>query len=185
MLPPAANPSPIPTITILAVTRDDQVTILAQDYPDDTEFQVRMGEVGTNGIHGFVVDRFNSGNGGAFMLTFDIPEKMYGEKQIAIRLESENGYYSYNWFDNANTGTIANTTDPQFTSASYIVTKKDVTIYSGPSKNNPVIGSIDKGQRIKVTGMSADGGWWQVMCPDGTAGSCWVSAKSKFTSPSA
>jgi uncharacterized protein YraI len=181
---PSSNPAAIPSISIVAVACDDQVTVLGENYPAHTELKVRMGESGTSGINGIVVEHLNSGDGGTFMATFAIPAELYGEKQIAIRLESENGYYSYNWFDNDSSVIASTSVVPQSTNVNYILAQKDVSIYTGPSKNDSIIGSIDKGQRIKVTGISADGTWWRVICPDGTAGSCWVSAKSKFTKPS-
>jgi hypothetical protein len=139
--------------------------------------------MGTQGIDGFVVDTINSGKGGSFTITFDIPEKFYGEKKIAIRLESKEGYYSYNWFENSNSGNVSNPANPQPTNVKYVIAQQDVTIYSGPSKNYRILGTIAEGQIVKVTGISEDGNWWQVICPDGTTGSCWVSAKPKFTTP--
>ena len=43
----------------------------------------------------------NSGVGGTFTATYPIPAQLAGTPQIAIRLQSASGYYSYNWFFNA------------------------------------------------------------------------------------
>ena len=59
-----------------------------------------MGENGTEGINGIRIDTINSANGGAFVVTFEIPKELREEEIIAIRLESESSYYSYNWFLN-------------------------------------------------------------------------------------
>jgi hypothetical protein len=60
-----------------------------------------MGKMGTRGIGGTQVTTFNSGIGGSFEGTFDIPAALAGEYQIAIRLESvTGGFYAYNWFFN-------------------------------------------------------------------------------------
>lgn len=181
---PVPDAGVIPTISILAVVRHSHVIIRTHNYPANTDFKVRMGESGTKGIDGIVVENFNSGNGGTLTLTFDIPEQLYGEKQIAIRLESKNGYYSYNWFDNATFGNAPSPTDPQPTNVKYITALKDIEVYSGPSKNFRVIGTFEKGETVQVTALSVDGYWWRVVCPDGKTGVCWVSAKSKFTRPS-
>ena len=101
---PTNQPTPvsevIPTISIVAVVQDNKVTIQTHDYPANTDFDVRMGEIGTLAINGVLVGIVNSGKGGSFTSTFDIPQKLYGQDKIAIRLESKVGYYSYNWFLN-------------------------------------------------------------------------------------
>jgi len=175
-----SEPERIPTITILSVTQNDQVAIRTQDFPSDTKFFVQMGKIGTTGLDGILVETFNSKKGGSITVTFDIPKELHGEKQIAIRLESKTGYYSYNWFDNITTGypTGALPTDIE-----YIVIRNDVEMYAGPGVKYGVIGSIREEQIVKVTGISVDGKWWQISCPNGKDSNCWVTTKLKFTRP--
>ena len=90
----------IPTFEIVSVVKDEQVTIKTYDFPADTDFMVTMGRMGTQGINGKEVARTNSGKGGSFTATYSIPAKFHGEQQIAIRLQSSTGFYSYNWFYN-------------------------------------------------------------------------------------
>jgi outer membrane lipoprotein SlyB len=91
----------IPTISILSVERDKSVTIRTANYPAHDTFHVYMGRMGTRGVGGIKVATINSGKGGRFDATFDIPAKLRGQYQIAIRLQSpSSGYYSYNWFYN-------------------------------------------------------------------------------------
>ena len=101
---PTNQPTPvsevIPSISIVSVVQDNKVTIQTHGYPANTDFDVRMGEIGTLGINGVLVGTINSTKGGSFTSTFDIPQQLYGEDKIAIRLESKAGYYSYNWFLN-------------------------------------------------------------------------------------
>ena len=100
---PAPDPgySGIPTFSITAVVKDDTVTIETNNFPAEMEFEVLMGEMGTKGVGGILVTTINSGEGGAFSQTFDIPEDLLGDYQIAIRLESTTGgFYAYNWFYN-------------------------------------------------------------------------------------
>lgn len=60
-----------------------------------------MGKMGTKGINGIPVTTINSGVGGSFNATFDIPASLAGSNQIAIRLESTTGgFFAYNWFYN-------------------------------------------------------------------------------------
>ena len=96
------NP-PVPTFEIASVLRNKQVTIKTSDFPPDTDFVVTMGRFGTQGINGLEVARTNSGKGGSFTATYSIPAKFQGQHQIAIRLQSPTGYYSYNWFYNNST----------------------------------------------------------------------------------
>jgi len=104
--PPPASPPPftIPTFKIDAVTRNDNVTITTQNFPANDSFTVRMNYMGTLGIGGWVVTTQDSGAGGSFTATYDIPSQLMGQYRIAIRLESPtSGYYSYNWFYNNTT----------------------------------------------------------------------------------
>ncbi len=71
------------------------------------------------------------------------------------------------------------------TDVGYVQAQSDVNIRSGPGSNYAVIGWLAAGQTAQVTGISSDGGWWRVICPDNTVGSCWVTASSRFTRPAA
>lgn len=90
----------VPTFTIENVVVDGSVTILAQDFPANQEFVVTMGPIGTMGIDGTPVAITNSGPLGAFSATYPIPPNLTGSRQISIRLQSPQGYFSYNWFWN-------------------------------------------------------------------------------------
>jgi hypothetical protein len=94
---------PIPTIEIIAVERDTSVTVRTHNFPPAQAFTVRMGAMGTRGIGGVVVATTDSGSGGTLEATYSIPDSLKGSNQIAIRLESPSGYYSYNWFYNSTT----------------------------------------------------------------------------------
>jgi uncharacterized protein YgiM (DUF1202 family) len=74
-------------------------------------------------------------------------------------------------------------TEPQPTDVAYVLALEDVFIRSGPGTRYGIISSLAEGQTAKVTGVSADGNWWRVICPDDSVGSCWVSARSDLTQP--
>lgn len=93
----------IPTFSIIGVTRNESVMIETADFPANQTFTVRMGPMGTQGINGIVVDSTNSGAGGTFQASYEIPDSLHNRHQISIRLESASGYYSYNWFFNVTT----------------------------------------------------------------------------------
>jgi hypothetical protein len=96
----------IPTFSIQAVQRDVSVTILTNNFPPNQNFTVRMGPYGTAGVGGTVVGTTNSGAGGSFVETYAIPAGLAGSTRIAIRLESPQGYFAYNWFWNNTTGVV-------------------------------------------------------------------------------
>jgi len=91
----------IPTFMILSVVKDNTVKIQAYNFPAGQSFKLRMGEYGTLGIGGILVTTVNTGAGGNFTATYDIPAALAGKEKIAIRLDSASGYYyAYNWFYN-------------------------------------------------------------------------------------
>ena len=71
----------------------------------------------------------------------------------------------------------------QSTNVKYVMAQQDVAIYDGPSTQHNIVGGIASGQIAKVTGISADGNWWRVICPDDTVGNCWVTANPAYTQP--
>lgn len=71
------------------------------------------------------------------------------------------------------------------TSVQYVMAQTNINIRSGPGTNYDVVGGVAAGQTAKVTGVSSDNGWWRVVCPDGSTGSCWVTARTQYTQPAA
>jgi len=89
-----------PYTTINSVVKDTSVTLTTHNFPAHQTFTVTMGKMHTQGINGVVVGTTDSGNGGSFTVTYNIPSSLKGEDQISIRLESPQGYYAYDWFNN-------------------------------------------------------------------------------------
>ncbi|HSM54557.1 MAG TPA: hypothetical protein VK879_00245 [Candidatus Sulfomarinibacteraceae bacterium] len=100
----AAPTTQIPTIMIVAVERDETVTVRTNNFPANRTFTARIGPMGTRGVNGTVVATTNSGAGGTFDVTYEIPDALHGARQLSIRLEAPGGYYAFNWFYNTNTG---------------------------------------------------------------------------------
>lgn len=91
----------IPVFAIKEIKEGESVTVLTYDFPADRDFEVMMGKNGTRGVKGIVVATLNSGKGGTFEATVNIPAELKDEGIIAIRMESKTGgYYAYNWFVN-------------------------------------------------------------------------------------
>lgn len=103
--PSVAISQTIPTILIDSVVADQTVSLTTYNYPANQDFVVTMGPMGSMGINGYYVTTINSGAGGSFNVNdLPIPPQLFGSYQIAIRLQSAQGYYSYNWFYNNTTG---------------------------------------------------------------------------------
>ncbi len=101
-----ARSSTIPTMSISSVVTDQTVTIQTHDFPANQNFVVTMGPMGSKGVNGIVVATTNSGAGGSFSATYNIPAQLKGSRQIAIRMQTSHAYpyYAYNWFWNNTTG---------------------------------------------------------------------------------
>lgn len=109
----SARAATIPTFSIVSVVTDTSVTIQTHHFPAGKTFTVRMGEFGTAAIGGIVVDSTDSGDGGSFTATYDIPDDLKGEARIAIRMDATSGgWFAYNWFFNNTSGTSGATPTP-------------------------------------------------------------------------
>ena len=147
----------IPSFSIVNVVSDTSVTIQTNNFPPGETFTVRMGKFGTLAIGGEIVGTTNSGAGGSFQETYNIPAGLMGESKIAIRMDSPNGYYSYNWFYNA-AGNTPPTPNPGYTgiptfSILTVVTDNTVTI-----KTNNFPSNVDFTVRMGPFGTKAIGG---------------------------
>jgi hypothetical protein len=104
--PPAPpEQEPVPAFSITKVIRDTSVSILTSNFPPRQRFEVTMGEFGTQGVGGVSVGSLDSGEGGALTATFNIPSKLKGLDQIAIRAQTsgDDPFFAYNWFYNVTT----------------------------------------------------------------------------------
>lgn len=95
-----------PTFDIVAVQAGDSVTIRTHNYPANVQFTVRMDVSGNLAIGGTAVALLNSGTGGSFEATFQMPVELKSTRTIAIRMDSAEGYYAYNWFSNITTDSV-------------------------------------------------------------------------------
>ncbi len=98
------TPAKIPTTSIKSVEQGVSVTIITYDFPADQTFAVTMGDFGTRGVGGISVANTYSGSGGSFEVTYIIPTTLVDNEKIAIRLESPEGFFAYDWFVNTENG---------------------------------------------------------------------------------
>jgi hypothetical protein len=93
-------PGQAPMITFVEVVANQSVTIETRNFPPNQTFTARMGPFGTQAVGGAVVGTTHSGEGGVFRATYEIPAHLHNSQRIAIRLDSPEGWFSYNWFFN-------------------------------------------------------------------------------------
>jgi uncharacterized protein YraI len=64
------------------------------------------------------------------------------------------------------------------TETMYVEARTDTPIYAGPGGTFPGIGTLAALDTVLVTGVSQEGDWLRVLCPDLSTGNCWVSAQA-------
>jgi len=89
-----------PNFYISNIVTDQSVSIETLNFPASTTFDVYMGPGGTQGINGVLVATTNSGDGGTFGVTYNIPDALKGAFSIDIRMVSDSGYQIYKNFIN-------------------------------------------------------------------------------------
>ncbi|MGA9397841.1 MAG: hypothetical protein WBV22_06225, partial [Anaerolineaceae bacterium] len=92
------------SFSIQSIVTNTSVTIQAQNFPANAEYEVLMGLYGTQGINGISVGTTKSTSSGSYTATFNIPEGLKGQERIAIRLVGKDGSFAYNWFFNLSAG---------------------------------------------------------------------------------
>lgn len=100
----SSSPFVIPTISVTSVEVGKTVTIQTHNFPANMTFNVTMGKMYTQGIGGIQVGQIQSGAGGSFPVTFNIPDGLKNDAMVSIRAQTThaNPYYAYNWFHNNN-----------------------------------------------------------------------------------
>lgn len=163
----ATNKGTIPTISIVSVVPGTVVTVETHNFPENLDFDVTIGPYGSYGLKGTKVATTNSGKGGTFTATYDIPADLKNSARLAIRLQNPTkGYYAYNWFENVlpapETTTIAGTTTtpvagytgfPSFT-ITEVEADKSVTINA---KNFPP--NVDADVTMNIVGAQRSSGF--------------------------
>ncbi len=118
-----------PTLEIIEVERDREVTVRGEDFPRNTRFDVYLYPLGFDPEPEDRVDRFTTGSTGVFETSFDIPRKLEGYRRLVLFMESRDGNYDIEtWFFNRNTGKSDRYTGtPSFTILD-VVKDREVTL---------------------------------------------------------
>ncbi len=72
----------------------------------------------------------------------------------------------------------------QSTVVQYIRVRVNLYVRAGPGTGYAILDRVLAGNRVPVTGLSVNGGWWRVPCPPhGALGDCFVSANRAYSRP--
>jgi len=114
-----------PKIEIVGVERNKAVSVKTVNFPAYQIFTVRIGRFDDFNNTKKVVGSINSGSGAPFIFTSVIPDEFKDVEKFTIRLDSSNGYYAYNAFENITSGTISYTVTPVTTYRCSVTTSPD------------------------------------------------------------
>jgi len=113
---PTATPTATPTVTsskiyieIIAVEKNNRITVSAVNFPANIDFQVRVGPYYTFGYYQQTMATINSGKGGSFLFNVDLPYLVKDVSLVTVRMDSVTGsqhFVAYNAFTNENRGTV-------------------------------------------------------------------------------
>ncbi|MEM5774144.1 MAG: NBR1-Ig-like domain-containing protein [Anaerolineaceae bacterium] len=109
---PGTGTSTKPRIDVIGVLANDRITVQAKNFPANQIFRIRIGTF-ANFFRDYVyVGTVDSGKGGDFQFTVDLPAMKAGVDRFTIRLDSAQKYYAYNVFKNVTSGVTGTTTPP-------------------------------------------------------------------------
>jgi len=96
-------PNDFPTFVILEVVKGETVKIETRYFPAGDTFGVYMKDGASAAKTWYYVAGMNSGDGGSFEATFEIPTELQWKEKIAIKFYSlDEDYITYNLFENKN-----------------------------------------------------------------------------------
>jgi uncharacterized protein YgiM (DUF1202 family) len=151
---------------------------------------------GETELPSYAVAGFNAGALGRFRTGFVVPSGPGWRNQglaMVVAREAEGGAAAQVFFNVTRTpeqltATSVETVEPTATPAPPTATTTpwpepatatavtDLNIRNGPGLAYPVLGMLRAGQIARITGISPDGGWWQIEFSGSANGRGWVSA---------
>lgn len=94
-----------PYIRFAGVKSNDSVTVDAFNFPANVNFTVRVGPYYTFFRDYVIVTTINSGAGGSFTFTINLPDVVEDVEMVTVRLDG-GGRYAYNAFKNVDSGSV-------------------------------------------------------------------------------
>ena len=135
-------------ITVVEVVPHGLVKLKVENLPGGTEFTVRMGKAGSEGIGGGLVAHFDSGSGGTQEYWFEIHEIVRDNTFVDVRIDDLAGTYGFLTFNNSVAYPAGSTT---------VATPTPAPATGGPTTPSGTTGSPN----LQVVN-SQKGGWVRV-----------------------
>ena len=175
---------PSVTLSPLSGPSGTLVQVIASGLPSNTPVTIWMGLENSSFQE---AARGTTGANGLFSAQIPVQGTPGTNFTFAVGVDGQTGFASSTIFQVTD---VSGTQPPPAnvpvleTDVKYVMAFPDVVpMYGGPGDTYPQVGGIFGGMVGTVTGISTDGQWWRVMCPDDTVGSCWISADPSVTGP--
>jgi hypothetical protein len=143
-------------LTIVEVVPGGLVKVQVENLPSSTEFAVRMGKAGTQGIAGGLVAHFDSGSGGTQEYTFEVHESVRNTHLVDLRIDDNAGTAGYVTFDNSKAYPAGSSSSSGSSETTTPATGG--TSSTGTTNGNMVLMAAQQGGWVKMqfTGLPAD-----------------------------
>jgi hypothetical protein len=157
-----------PTTSIVSVAAGESVSVKTYNFPPNRTFKVRINHFGTLGVNGTEVGTYETGGGESKEVTFNIPDDLKSDAQLAIRFETSDGkhYYAYDWFNNVTGGSTTSTSTTYGTGGPYTYDKN----YTGIPLTSIVSVKVDESVTIKTSNFPKNQTFKVLMNKFGTLG---------------
>ena len=96
-------------INVVDVVPGQSVTFSSANLPAGQTYTVKMGGPGSSGADGLVLGTVTTNADGSLQQTVNIPQELSANPTNALRLENNQGYYSYYYYNNGINTTAGNT----------------------------------------------------------------------------
>jgi hypothetical protein len=109
---PGGSTGSKPRIEVIGVKANDRITVQARNFPAGQTFRIRIGTF-ANFFKDYVyVGYVDSGSGGDFQFTVDLPYMKPDVERFTVRVDSPQKYYAYNVFKNFTSGSTGSAPTP-------------------------------------------------------------------------
>lgn len=139
-----------PFIKVIAVEKNNRITVKATGFPADISFDVKVGPYYDFRAKSKVVATIYTKKGGDFEFNVNLPDSVSGVDLVTIRAEGKN-LFVYNAFKNEKLGTISNITNNTESPSTTTKNACEITL-TNPSTSMTTKYDFDGAWTVKNTG---------------------------------
>ena len=186
-----------PSLSVNLGAGDDglsSVTVAGQGWPANSPLRVSLTTAQDQPLAGIEPFTLTTDAGGRFSWTVLIPAPVIQATtgQFKASAQTTDGQLSSQAFFNlspagaagtpiaaatATTGGPSATPTPFPPGDPVAVARTGLNIRGGPGVNYAVLGTLEAGDMVEITGVSANGDWWQIRYPDSPTERAWIAAQ--------